>query len=137
MSLPLDTELAEKKQPKELSAANASGSLASLLDEVVWRTPGCSDLERRKALCDAARDFCDRTNCWQEPVQWPGEPPGCVGHYPVKMPNGAVALRIRENNNWMTGTSCGGVEFPACTRFWTGGGSIRGLRSCAAGLRFR
>lgn len=103
MSLPLDTELAEKKQPKELSAANASGSLASLLDEVVWRTPGCSDLERRKALCDAARDFCDRTNCWQEPVQWPGEPPGCVGHYPVKMPNGAVALRIRENNNWMTG----------------------------------
>ena len=102
-SLPLDTELAEKKQPKELSAANANGSLASLLGEIVWRTPGCSDLERRKALCDAARDFCDRTNCWQEEVRWPGSIPDCVGHHPIAMPQGAVALRIRENSSWMTG----------------------------------
>lgn len=102
-SLPLDTDLAEKKQPKELSAANATGTLASLLDEVVWRTPGCSDLERRKALSEAARDFCDRTNCWQEPVRWPGPPPSCMGHHPIAMPNGAVALRIRENTAWIVG----------------------------------
>lgn len=102
--LPLDTDIAEKKQPKELSAANANGSLASLLGEVVWRTPGCSDLERRKALCDAARDFCDRTNCWQKEIRFIGGIIPCEpGHHPIEMPDGAVALRIRENSAWMSG----------------------------------
>jgi hypothetical protein len=102
-ALPLDTDIAEKRPENEQSAANASGDLSSLLPDIVWRVPGASDLELRMAMRDAARDFCDRTNCWQEPISFPGDFPHCPGHWPLAMPQGAVALRIRENAAWISG----------------------------------
>lgn len=102
-ALPLDTDIAASKTEREQSAANAAGDLSSLLPDIVWRVPGASDLELRMAMREAARDFCDRTNCWQEPVGFGPVAPCVPGHYPIAVPDGAVALRIRENQAWMSG----------------------------------
>ena len=102
-ALPLDTDIAAKRPEREQSAANATGDLSDLLADIVWRVPGASDLELRMAMREAARDFCDRTNVWQAPVQFLGSTPCGPGHYNLALPFGAIALRIRENQSWMSG----------------------------------
>ena len=47
------------------------GRLSELLGELVWRTEGCTDLERRKALEGAADRFLRATKAWREPVTFP------------------------------------------------------------------
>lgn len=47
------------------------GKLSELLGEIVWRTPGANDLERRKALEASADRFCRATKCWRETVMLP------------------------------------------------------------------
>ena len=47
------------------------GRLSDLLGEIVWRTEGCTDLERRKALEGAADRFLRATKVWRETVVLP------------------------------------------------------------------
>ncbi len=47
------------------------GKLSDLLGELVHRTDGCTDLERRKALEMSADRFLRATKAWREPVTLP------------------------------------------------------------------
>lgn len=96
----LDTEYVERNRDSNIPAAEASGALRGLVGELAYRLPGCSDLEMRKALSNAARVFCDRTNCWTESAQM-GVPTAYGGVPVTNVPDGAVVLRIRENRSWL------------------------------------
>lgn len=56
------------------------GKLSELLGEIVWRLPGITELEGRKALEMAADKFLRATKAWREAVQLP--PPDVWGPFP-------------------------------------------------------
>ena len=58
----------------------SKGRLSELLGEIVWRTEGCTDLERRKALEVSADRFLRSTRAWRSPVALP--PPDLWGPAP-------------------------------------------------------
>lgn len=84
----------------DASAREGSGALASLVEELAWRLPGCTELEIRKTLQRVARDFCERTNCWQVVAEFPPEPDPS-GIYRCPVPDGAEVVRVRENRHWI------------------------------------
>ena len=71
---------------------DATGRLASLAAEMVWRLPGCADVSVRLALQSAWREFCDGSECLRFPLRAPLERGRRV--YPVAAPYGASVRRV-------------------------------------------
>ena len=40
--------------------------LKAVAEDVIYRAPGKNDIEVRKAICEAAREFLKRTGVWKE-----------------------------------------------------------------------
>ena len=96
----------------------AGGKLSDLLGELVWRTEGCTDLERRKALERAADVFLRRSKAWREavvlppPVTWEPTPVFRFGPAPGPAGGGCCAwCRVSSERGVAVGlVSAGGPD---------------------------
>lgn len=110
----------------------AKGKLSELLGEIVWRTPGANDLERRKALEMSADQFLRQTKAWRERVALPPPEPAWGPHpcfffgpHPGFLPSGVLACSAQTGSGVPVGVVSpgAGLFFRAWPRwhgpFWT------------------